>query len=109
MSATVYAWEQAPENLKTRKQLAELGLKPGGPEVARVEWDRGRRYALLYDVAQAVAKSPATPAQLAALEKARLKRECCPHCGYALGFVPWKRFSWRDCPACVQRHIQRAH
>ena len=66
-----YPWfDQVPEGLKTRNQLAEQGLRPGGPVVARVVWKRGNRWANLYDVAAAKPKKPATEAQLAALTKA---------------------------------------
>lgn len=111
MSDVVYAWGESPEHLKTRKQLAELGLRPGGPEIARIVWGRGskQRFAVLYDLAQAQPKKPATPAQLAALEKARIKRESCPYCGAHLGFVPWARFLRSDCPMCLEQKISNAH
>ncbi len=109
LALPIYTWGAAPENLKTRRQLAEMGLRPGGPEVARVEWFRQGtpRFARLYDVAQAVPKSPATSTQLAALAKARLKRQQCPVCGYALGHIPGRRFyPPTDCPQCCARQRQ---
>ncbi len=105
----VYRWGATPENLKTRRQLAEMGLRPGGPAVARLEWLRSGlpTFARLYDVTQAAPKSPATPAQLAALAKARLKRQQCPVCGYALGHIPSRRFyPPTDCPQCCARQRQ---
>lgn len=109
VNQTVYKWGEAPEELKTRRQLAELGLRPGGPEVARIVWGSGRqqRFAALYAVADAQSKKPATPAQLAALAKARARRETCPACGGALGFVPGWRFDpWLHCPHCIRKRFQ---
>ena len=55
-----FGWfDQAPAHLKTRNQLAALGLRPGGPVAARVVWRNGRRSADLYD--QAAAKPKRTP------------------------------------------------
>lgn len=104
-----YKWGKAPENLQTKKQLAEAGLRPGGPIVAQLVWGRGKTsgYANLYDVAQAVSKKAASPAQLAALEKARQKLRSCPRCGYDLGFVPGRNFSAYECPQCFERKIER--
>lgn len=106
----IYPWfDQVPDDLKTRKQLAELGLRPGGPVVARVVWRRGERWADLYDVKTAVPKRPATPAQLAALAKAHEKQRTCPGCKTVFSFV----LGWRDiehCPVCEQgaREADRA-
>lgn len=113
MSDTIYSWGQAPDNLKTRAQLAALGLWPGGPEVARIVWSKGRqqRFAALYEEATAIPKKPATPAQLAGLEKARRQKEKCPVCGYDLGRVPGRLFIPKyDCPQCFsqQRQVDRA-
>lgn len=75
-------WDQVPAHLKTKTQLAADGLKPGGPVRALIAYGRGwraREYAL-YDVGEARPKQ-ATPAQLAALEKARIARRTCAQCG----------------------------
>jgi hypothetical protein len=81
-----YPWfDKAPPHLRTRKQLAAEGLVPTGQPVALVVWRGGRRTAQLYDPAQTRPKNPPTPAQLAALEKARAateaKRWTCGACG----------------------------
>jgi len=97
-----YPWfDQAPDNLKTRRQLAELGLRPGGPIVAQVVWHRGDRWADLYDLHAAKPKREMTPAQAAALEKARDAQRTCPNCKTVLGFtLPGRWDPFRDCPVC---------
>lgn len=79
----VYPWfDQVPKNLKTRNQLGELGLKPGGPVVARVEWGRGRKakVAYLYDVGRAVAKRALSAPASATIQSQKLARRTCPVC-----------------------------
>lgn len=75
-------WDQVPESLKTKTQLGEMGYKPGGLPRAEIEYGRGRKHRIydLYDVSEAIAKQ-ATPAQLAALEQARLAQRTCKRCG----------------------------
>lgn len=101
-----YPWfDQVPEHLKTRKQLSELGLRPGGPVKARVVWRRGERWADLYDVGEARPKREASPAQLAALEKAQEKRRACPGCKTVFPYV----LSWwniQHCPVCEEQGRQ---
>jgi DNA polymerase III epsilon subunit-like protein len=101
----VYPWfDQVPENLKTRKQLAETGLRPGGPVKAQVLWRRGKRFANLYDVSEAKPKKPATPAQLAALEKAQAKLRTCWQCGVDQGYVLGTRYNPdEECMTCAGR------
>ena len=82
---TVYPWEGAPEHLKTKSQLKEIGLRPAkGQQPAGVL--RGSRdWYSLYNMNQAERRPEPTPAQLAALEKARataLKNQTCVNCGY---------------------------
>lgn len=99
----IYPWfDQAPQNLKTRKQLAEAGLRPGGPARARVVWRRGGRWADLFDEAEAKPKRPPTQAQLAALAKADEKRRTCPVCKAVL---PWvvTGYNVEHCPTCEAR------
>lgn len=100
-----YPWfDQVPEHLKTRSQLAEQGLRPGGPIVAQVVWHRGKRWANLYDVNAAKPKRAMTEAQQAALDKAHLARRTCPGCGTDQGYVLGPRWRpWRDCPECYRR------
>ncbi|WP_205314816.1 RRQRL motif-containing zinc-binding protein [Nonomuraea lactucae] len=66
-----YPWKWAPKHLKTRRQLAALGLRPGGQApVAQIMWRKGGRVAYLYDIARALPKRKPTSKQLAALDKA---------------------------------------
>ncbi|WP_370011688.1 RRQRL motif-containing zinc-binding protein [Nocardia cyriacigeorgica] len=75
----VYDWRCAPSHLRTRRQLAEQGLRPNGQDIqGKVERPRRRGEPLtayLYDIRLAAAKREATPAQLAALEKATRERQ----------------------------------
>jgi len=97
-----YPWfDQAPDHLKTRRQLAELGLRPGGPVVAQVVWHRGDRWADLFDLNAAKPKRVMSEAQAVALEKARAKQRMCFGCGNDVGFVlPFRWRPERDCPYC---------
>lgn len=105
---TIYPWfDVVPQHLKTRNQLAEQGLRPGGPVVARVVWRRGERWADLYDMQTAKPKRAATEAQLAALAKAQEKRRTCPLCKAVLPFVlPWRFLPERDCPNCQEQMVE---
>lgn len=102
-----YAWfEQVPEHLRTRRQLRERGLRPGGPVIARVVWRDGERHADLFDSAAAQPKRVMTDAQRAALAKAQQARRTCPGCGTVLPFVLPAR--WRcvpDCAVCCGRMV----
>jgi hypothetical protein len=85
-SIPVYPWfDVVPEGLKTRNQLKEQGLRPGGPVKAKVVWNRGKRHADLYDLAEAVEKKPASEAQKSALAKANEVRRTCSRCGFLHG------------------------
>ena len=107
----IYWWfDQAPDNLKTRAQLAAEGLKPGGPVCARVEWRRGQRSADLYDVGEAKPKKPPTEAQLAALVKANAKRDelarTCSCCGrIGADYLP----AGEPCSTCEDTEHIAAH
>jgi hypothetical protein len=82
-SIPTYMWRCAPAGLATRRQLAALGLRPGGQEIAaQVMWAGvgGDRAAYLYRIDAAVPKRAATPRQLAALDKARTALRTCPTC-----------------------------
>lgn len=70
-----YPWKWAPKHLKTRRQLAALGLRPGGQApVAQILWRKGGRLAYLYDLALALPKRTPSKKQLAALDKATRAR-----------------------------------
>lgn len=71
-SLPVFRWKQAGrKELATRRQLREMGLRPGGAEpVARIECRAGKRWAWLYRIDLAKPKFPMTLAKEAALDKA---------------------------------------
>ncbi|MFD6132991.1 RRQRL motif-containing zinc-binding protein [Streptomyces diastaticus] len=83
-SLPVFRWKQAGcADLPTRRQLPEMGLRPGGQEpVARIECRGGKRFAWLYRIDLAKPKLPMTLAKEAALDKAMAARQTCPSpCG----------------------------
>jgi len=79
----------------TRRQLAAKGKRPGRqPIAAQLRWwgitgygGRGERFADLYLWDLAKDKRPATPAQLAALEKANRARRTCSTCKQVRPYV----------------------
>jgi len=103
-----YPWfDVVPEHLRTRRQLAEQGLRPGGPIVAKVVWHRGERWANLYDATLAKRKLSMTEAQAAALEKARQAKRRCYGCGEDTGMILWRGFRpERDCPHCYEADLR---
>jgi hypothetical protein len=86
-------WGDAPRTkLATRRELAALGLRPGGHEPVAYLRFRCRRayttvYAELYLIAAAKPKRPATPAQHTAIAKANLARRICDRCGRDAGYI----------------------
>ncbi|WP_371571356.1 RRQRL motif-containing zinc-binding protein [Streptomyces canus] len=82
-SLPVFRWKQAGhQNLATRRQLREMGLRPGGQDpVARIECRGGQRFAWLYRIDLAKPKLPMTLAKELALDKAMAARQTCPLCG----------------------------
>ncbi|MEP0914216.1 hypothetical protein NDI45_25235 [Leptolyngbya sp. GB1-A1] len=68
-----YDCAHMPEPFKTQTELGKIGLKLAFDQkpAACVYVPRKMDYDWFYDVAQAVPKKQATPAQLAALEKGR--------------------------------------
>lgn len=84
------AWAKVPENLKTKTQLLKMGLRPAPDQAAAAQfcsYIRGKSrpsYYDLYDLNQAQTRPQASPAQLAALQKARAeweRRRTCQRCG----------------------------
>jgi hypothetical protein len=73
-------WACVPEGLLTKTQLAREGLKPGSDPVGQVLY-HGNSYAPLYEAAAAVAKRTCSPAQRAALDRARELQRVCRRCG----------------------------
>lgn len=79
-SLPVFPRKQAGrENLATRRQLREMGLRPGGQEpAARIECRSGKRFAWLFRIDLAKPKFQMTLAKEAALDKAMAARQTCP-------------------------------
>jgi hypothetical protein len=99
-----YGWRTAPAGLATRRQLRDLGLRPGRQPIAgQVRWRgvkrRGtcERVAYLYRVDLARPRTEPTPAQLAAVARATAARRTCRKCGVDYGYrLPevWDRVCW---------------
>ncbi|MFD7860605.1 RRQRL motif-containing zinc-binding protein [Streptomyces microflavus] len=81
-SIPVFRWRQAGrESLATRRQLREMGLRPGGQEpVVRIECRGGKRFAWLYRIDLAQPKRPMTLGRERALDAAMSARSTCPAC-----------------------------
>ncbi|WEH43968.1 RRQRL motif-containing zinc-binding protein [Streptomyces sp. AM 2-1-1] len=79
-SLPVFRWTQAGRaEMATRRQLRDMGLRPGGqPPVARIECRSGRRFAWLYRIDLALPRRTPTLAQEAALDRAMAARQTCP-------------------------------
>ncbi|MGA5559249.1 RRQRL motif-containing zinc-binding protein [Streptomyces lavendulocolor] len=78
-SLPAYRWRQAGAGLATRRQLPEMGLRPGGQgPVARIECRCGKRFAWLYRIDLAKPKFAITLAKEAAPDKAMAARQTCP-------------------------------
>ncbi|MGX1841185.1 hypothetical protein [Streptomyces diastaticus] len=85
-------WGAVPEGLLTKTQLDRQGLKPGSDPVGQVLY-HGNCYAPLYEESRAVPKRGCSPAQRAALDRARELQYVCRRCGdrrdYPLGRGRW--------------------
>ncbi|WP_196930398.1 RRQRL motif-containing zinc-binding protein [Micromonospora ureilytica] len=94
-----YPYKFAPGDLLTRRQLRARDLRPGGQDpAAQILWRRGKRIAYLYRLDLAVPKRTATPAQLAAIDKALTARRTCPDCGQVKPYyIPRRTGSCFDC------------
>lgn len=76
-------WSEIPSHLKTKTQLASLGLKPAPDQQPVAQRVGGYGPYDLFDIAGAVNKRQPGPRQTAALEKARTalrKHQKCPRC-----------------------------
>jgi hypothetical protein len=110
-----YPWRMAPAGLATRRQLAELGLRPGGQSyAAQVMWRSRRRtkrgvssvrVAYLFSVEAAAAKRVPTGPQLVALAAAMRARRTCRSCGEQREYVI--PTSLGECLDCAERAEQR--
>jgi DNA polymerase-3 subunit epsilon len=76
------AWDDVPDNLKTKTQLAKEGLRPTKDQkpAAIFESVYYEKEYPLYSVEEAIPKRKPTEAQLAALEKNRIKARTCQIC-----------------------------
>ncbi|MDI3423634.1 RRQRL motif-containing zinc-binding protein [Streptomyces luteolus] len=107
-----YPWRYAPDGYATRRQLRELGLRPGGQPVAaqlmRVSRRRkaGVAVAYLYRVDLAKPVRPMTSRKWGALALAMLARRTCPVCRITYSYcLPT---SLGMCLHCHQNEEQRA-
>jgi hypothetical protein len=79
-----YGWQCAPSHLVTRRQLAKLGLRPGGsPVVAQMLWYCGRKQpavAYLYDTTRCKPKRPMTEGRRRTIDAMIRVRSTCRRC-----------------------------
>jgi hypothetical protein len=97
-----YWWRGAPAGYATRRQLRELGLRPGGqPIAAQVLWQGtgGVRAAYLYRMELAKPRQPASPAKLEAIGRALAARRTCPRCHEERDYYIPRRYG--ECLDCV--------
>lgn len=105
-------WNEVPDNLKTRTQLGEMGLKPAkGQQPAAIKTSRHYRTPDrdLFDVTQAVPKRKMSEAQAAALEQARIKAMTTTCCNRYVGDINWKYKNTGMCEACYWEYLEREH
>jgi hypothetical protein len=96
-----YPYRWAPDGLLTIRQLRRRGLRPGGQDIAaQILWRKGKRVAYLYRVADAKPKRAATPAQLAAIEKALRARRICTTCNQEKPYYIPRRYG--ECLDCAE-------
>ncbi|MFD0904658.1 RRQRL motif-containing zinc-binding protein [Actinomadura sediminis] len=110
-----WPWRMAPPHLRTLRQLAAEGLRPGGQEIAgQVLWNsrryrKGVRAAYLYDVRLALPKRVPTDKQRAALGRALAARRVCPTCGRDAGYVlPRHLDECLDCADAIGAEVSAA-
>ncbi|MDH6107897.1 hypothetical protein P3T36_006356 [Kitasatospora sp. MAP12-15] len=99
-----FPWKFGPEKerMATRRQLREMGLRPGGQDVAaQIVCRGGKRVGHLFPVAGAKPVRPMTPARAAALAKAMKARQTCPICRVTYEFcLPLKTLG--SCLPCSE-------
>jgi hypothetical protein len=98
-----FPYKMAPTGLATVRQLRQLGLRPGGQEIAgQILWRRGKRVAYLYRIDLALPKRQATAAQLGAIERALLARRVCSTCTQLKPYyIPRRYGECLDCAGLV--------
>ncbi len=94
-----YPYRGAPAGLATIRQLRAQGLRPAGQDpAAQMLWRKGKRVAYLYLISRAAPKRTATPAQLAAIDKALIARRTCDTCGETKDYyIPRRHGECYDC------------
>ena len=107
------SWDEVPEGLATKTQLKQMGRKPakGQEPVAqkRSRYPRTANYDL-YEIDKAVERKPASPAQLAALEKARRQakiNERCHLCNTPFRYMDRSPVPRSDPPAGESAYVCR--
>ncbi|MEW9672393.1 3'-5' exonuclease [Ammoniphilus sp. 3BR4] len=100
-------WDKVPQNLKTKTQLKELGLKPIGEPKAEIKYLYSK-YIKLYDIEETkpIQKRKATFKQLEALEKGRMKLDKCEMCNEVVGR---KNLSKQICFPCYQNELEKEY
>jgi hypothetical protein len=100
-----YPFKMAPTGYATLRQLRADNLRPGGQDVAaQLMWRKGKRVAYLYRIDLAKPKRTATPAQLAALDKANRAKRVCPACTQLKPYqIPRRSGACLDCTPEVTR------
>lgn len=104
------SWADVPDNLKTKKQLGEMGLKPAKdqkPAAIKAGWKRYGPYDL-YEIAEAVPKRKLTEAQAAVLESARRKSMTTLCCNKYVGYINWRERG-DMCASCWYDELERRH
>jgi hypothetical protein len=98
-----FPYKMAPTGLATRRQLRQLGLRPGGQDIAgQILWRRGKRVAYLYRIDLAKPKREASAAQRAALDRALLARRVCSTCTQVKPYyIPRRYGECLDCAGAV--------
>jgi DNA polymerase III subunit epsilon len=99
----IYQWDPWPFGLYTKKQLSEMGYKPGSV-AGLIPYSKsadGDGYLRVYSLIDAQPKKPMSEKQAAALEKAR-QAWACESCGARKRYLKWP---W--CESCS--HIYKLH
>lgn len=103
MNNKIYGtWDDVPDGLATKTMLAKQNKKPAPgqqPVAYKRNHNRGGSDYELYEIDQATDKTPPTPAQLAALEKAREQAALnsrCANCGSSFDYMARGRVQIED-------------
>lgn len=104
------SWADVPDNLKTKKQLGEMGLKPAKdqkPAAIKAGWKRYGPYDL-WEVALAVPKRKMSEAQAEALTAARRKAMTTTCCNRYVGVINWRE-KGNMCWRCYEEWKEMKH